>query len=194
MAPSSADEPERIVIGVTGHRILTELDRVRAGVDEALARIEQAFPGRPLTVLSALAEGADRLVAQQILRRPGARLVVPLPLAKADYMADFASPKSKQEFLSLLGRADEVVELPPARAREHAYDAAGNYVLEHSNVLLAVWDGRPAQGQGGTGAIVARARERSLPLVWVHAGNRRPGTLEPTSLGAEQGMVTFERF
>jgi hypothetical protein len=29
---------------------------------------------------------------------------------------------------------------------------------------------------------------------WVHAGNRRPGTQEPTSLGAEQGKVTVENF
>jgi hypothetical protein len=59
-------------------------------------------------------------------------------------------------------------------------------------VLIAIWDGKTAQGQGGTGAIMARARQRGLPIAWVHAGNRKPGTQEPTSLGAEQGMVTFE--
>jgi hypothetical protein len=57
-----------------------------------------------------------------------------------------------------------------------------------------VWDGQGAQGQGGTGGIVAEARKCGLPIAWVHAGNRRPGTLEPTSLGAEQGEVSFERF
>ena len=59
-----------VAIGVTGHRILTELDKINAGVAEALHRIEQAFPGQPLTVISALAEGADgRLVAPCRWRR-----------------------------------------------------------------------------------------------------------------------------
>ena len=40
--------------------------------------------------------------------------------------------------------------------------------------------------------IVAQARERSLPLAWIHAGNRNPGTGFSTSLGPEQGKVTFE--
>ena len=42
-------------VGITGHRILVEFDRLTAGVDAALSRIEQAFFGQPLTVLSALA-------------------------------------------------------------------------------------------------------------------------------------------
>lgn len=181
-----------VAIGVTGHRILTELDRINAGVDQALRRIAQAFPGQPVTVISSLAEGADRLVVQRILTRYVARLVAPLPLLKSDYLSDFASAASKAEFLSLLDQADDVVELPSAPTRNGAYEAAGNYVLDHCEVLIAIWDGQGAQGQGGTGAIVARARQRGLPIAWVHAGNREPGTQEPTSLGAEQGKVTFE--
>lgn len=181
-----------IAIGVTGHRILTELEKINAGVDEALCRIEQAFPRQPLTVISSLAEGADRLVVRQVLARPKARLVVPLPLPKSDYLTDFESAESKEEFLSLLDQADEVIELPSAPTRNEAYEAAGNYVLDHCDVLLTIWDGQGAQGQGGTGAIVARARQSRLPIAWIHAGNRKPGTQEPTSLGAEQGTVTFE--
>ncbi len=64
-----------VAIGVTGHRILAELDKINAGVDTALRRIEQAFPGQPLTVISSLAEGADRLVVRQVLARPQARLM-----------------------------------------------------------------------------------------------------------------------
>ena len=61
-------------------------------------------------------------------------------------------------------------------------------------MLIALWDGQAAQGQGGTGEIVAEARQLALPIAWVHCGNRKPGTQEPLSLGAEQGLVTFERF
>lgn len=182
-----------IRIGVTGHRILEEVDKIEAGVKEALRRIEEAFPGKPLTVLSALAEGADRIVARLVLERPGARLIAPLPLAKSDYLADFKSPESRAEFLSLLDRAEQVIEMDSAATRDQAYENVGHYVVQHSDVLIAVWDGRNAQGRGGTGAIVDRARERGLAIAWVHAGNRDPQSNQSTSLGSEQGQVTFER-
>jgi hypothetical protein len=183
-----------IRVGVTGHRALAELDKINAGVEEALRRIEQLFPGEALTVISALAEGADRIAAHQVLARPGARLVVPLPLPRSDYMADFGSEASRSEFLRLLDRAEQVTEMPPAAARDAAYEAAGEYVLNTSDVLIAIWDGRPAQGQGGTAEVVTRARERGLPIAWVHAGNRKPGTREASSLGDQQGLVTLENF
>jgi hypothetical protein len=183
-----------ITIGVTGHRILAEVEKVEAGIAGALRFIERTFPGEPLIVISSLAEGADRLVVHQVLARPQARLIVPLPLPESDYRKDFPSEKSQKEFLSLLNRAGEVIAIPPTPTREEAYEAAGNYVLNHADVLIAVWDGQGAQGVGGTGGIVAEARRRNLPIAWVHAGNRRPGTEEPTTLGDEQGKVTYENF
>jgi hypothetical protein len=181
-------------IGVTGHRFLADTDKIAAGVDEALNRIEASFPGEALTVLSPLAEGADRLVVQRVLARSGARLVAPLPLPESDYMDDFQTTESRKEFLSLLDRADEVIELPPAETRDRAYEAVGRYVLDHCDVLIAIWDGQGAQGQGGTGEVVAEARQHGLPMAWVRAGNRRPGTQEATTLGEQQGTVSFERF
>lgn len=183
-----------VAVGVTGHRFLADLERLTAGVEVALDRIEQAFPSEPLTVISPLAEGADRLVVQRVLARPGAQLVVPLPLPKSDYSADFESTSSREEFMDLLAQADEVVALPPAINRDQAYATAGRYVLGHCDVLIAIWDGKPAQGLAGTSEIVALARAGGLPLAWIHAGNRLPGTDVPTSLGMEQGKVTFERF
>lgn len=179
-------------IGVTGHRILANLEKIDAGVEQALRRIEQEFPGEPVTVISALAEGADRIVARHVLARAGARLVVPLPLAKPDYLTDFQTAESRAEFLMLLQRAALVEQMPSTATRDQAYEAAGEYVLNNSDVLITIWDGETAQGQGGTGEIVARARERRLPIAWVHAGNREPETHRPTSLGDEQGTVTFE--
>ena len=182
-----------VKIGVTAHRVLAEIDKIKAGIEKAVGRVTELHTEESLTVISSLAEGADRLVAQHIIERAArARLIVPLPLPVTEYMKDFASVESREEFLRLLERADEVIELPPARTRAAAYEAAGNYVLDNCEVLVTVWDGQRAQGQGGTGSIVERARLRHLPIAWIHAGNRRPGTGEPTSLGAEQGEVTFE--
>lgn len=183
-----------ITISVTGHRILAEVELINAGIDAALDHIQKRFPGESLAVMSTLAEGADRLAAQRVLLRPNAKLIAPLPFPQADYETDFESGGSKAEFRELLSRAAEVIQLKLPERRDEAYEAAGIYVLDHCDVLLAIWDGRDAQGRGGTGEIVSHARERDLPIAWVHAGNRRAGTNEPTSLGSEQGTVTFENF
>lgn len=180
-------------IGVTGHRVLTDTDRLRSGLDEVAHRLEHEFPGG-WTVVSALAEGADRLVAHRLLAREGTRLVAVLPLERDDYAADFATEASRQDFADLLSRADEVVRVPPQLSREAAYEAGGDAVLARVDALVAVWDGQVAQGPGGTGGVVAEARARGLPLAWVRAGNRTPGTVERTSLGAAQGLASFERF
>lgn len=183
-----------VAIGVTGHRFLTEVDKIAAGVDEALREVEDAFGGQAWTVISPLADGADRLVVQRVLARSQARLVVPLPSPQRDYVTDFESDESKNEFRDLLAQAEQVVTLPLAQTRGQAYAALGRYVLDRCDVLIAIWDGQDAQGIGGSGDIVAQARRRGLPLAWIHADNRMPGTQEPTTLVSEQGKVVLERF
>jgi hypothetical protein len=134
------------------------------------------------------------LVARRILHQSPARLTVVLPLPEEDYLKDFESGESKREFRTLLQCAAKVVILGRKSSREEAYEAAGDYVIENSDALIVVWDGQVELGRGGTGEIVGRARKRKMPIAWVHAGNRKPGTSEPTSLGAQQGSVTFENF
>jgi len=183
-----------ITIGVTGHRFLIEVDKITAGIDQALDHIERTFGDASFLVVSPLAEGADRLVVQRAMDRGNAALVVSLPLPKEEYLKDFQTQGSQEEFLELLDQAEEVLTLPPAPTREEAYASAGHYLLDHCQVLIAIWDGQDAQTVGGTGEIAAAARCRKLPLVWVQAGNRKQGTEEPTTLGNSQGRVIYENF
>jgi hypothetical protein len=182
------------VVGVTGHRILAEHGKLVESIRVALDRVRQLNPSAPLTILSALAEGADRLVAREALKPNEDRLVAVLPLARDDYARDFHSDKSRAEFHELLAEAADVIELPGNETREGAYEDVGNYVVDHSHALLAIWDGNSAQGRGGTANVVARARSSGLPVAWIKAGNCVPGSLNPTSLGADQGKLTFENF
>ena len=190
---SSGSQAQEVVVGVSGHRFLAEPELVTAGVEAAISRIEQVF-GQPLTILSSLAEGADRLVVWRTLNRPLARLKAVMPLPEDHYLQDFRSDESRREFSKLLNRAVEVVNLDPKPTREEAYEAAGDYVVQNSRILIAVWDGQVELGRGGTGEVVNRARLRRMPIAWVHAGNRKPGTNEPISLGSQQGSVSFENF
>lgn len=50
------DEKTRVGLGVTGHRVLMEPEKINAGLDAALAHIKEHFPNCPFTVPSALAE------------------------------------------------------------------------------------------------------------------------------------------
>ncbi len=92
-----------IVIGVTGHRHLRPADepKYREYVCELFTHLRKRYPSTPLRIVTALAEGADRLVAEVALEG-GHEVLVPLPLAPADYEHDF--PATAAEFHTILSR------------------------------------------------------------------------------------------
>lgn len=73
-----------LTIGVTSHRnlVASEVEAIRQGVRDFLVRMRREYPNMPLVVVSALADGGDQLVAEEALAA-GARLIAPLPLARA---------------------------------------------------------------------------------------------------------------
>src|SRR5574337_485411 len=101
-----------LVIGVTSHRNIPadEIEPIRQCVRDFLAQLRHDFPGLPLVVVSALAEGGDQLVAQEALA-VGARLVAPMPLPPDMYVEDFSTAAVRASF-QLLCRQAEVVLLP----------------------------------------------------------------------------------
>jgi hypothetical protein len=187
--------PFRLRIGVTGHRVLGDEEALAAKVREALARLEELVPGTETTpvllaVVSSLAEGADRLVAREVLAKEGALLEAPLPLSRERYRRDFETPASQREFDELLERATTVVEPDFETDPEDGYQRVGRYVVDRSDVLLALWDGLPARGEGGTAEIVDYAEEQGKPVVWIHAAGGEPAA---ERLGAALSPRSFER-
>jgi hypothetical protein len=151
-------------VGVTGHRLLADSERVARRVERELDALSD---GRPIEVWTALAEGADRLVAERALHRPGTALVAVLPLGADDYATDF--PATVEEFDRLLGAASRIEVCGPddRGSRESAYERAGMKIVESCDVLIALWDGGPSGGRGGTAEIVAAARRAGVPTVVV---------------------------
>ncbi len=188
--PGLGRVPFTVRVAVTGHRHLRRPDVVGAGVDAALDLIRTLFPARAdtpvvLTAVSSLAEGADRVVAERVLATTGGGLEVALPLPADDYRSDFDSAWSDAEFEELVERASLVVEGAASgdRVRE-GYERAGQYVVDRADVLVAVWDGEPSRGRGGTAETIAYALNRRVPVVVVHSddgsvslddGQGRPG-------------------
>src|ERR1700704_5759523 len=114
--------PDRLplVIGVTGHRDLRDEDvpRLEAKVAAIIARLRHDYLAddveTPIIVLSALAEGADRLVARVALAQ-GARLIAPLPMPREEYRRDFEpglKPGNAAEFDELLAQAIAAPVMP----------------------------------------------------------------------------------
>ena len=166
-------------VGVTGHRQADRLGSIDELVDGVLERLGRDTEGTPV-VVSSIAEGADRLVARLGLSR-GWDLVVILPFPRHDYETDFTTDASRAEFDELLGRASAVDEVASRPTREDAYLAAGHAVVDDADVVLALWDGHPARGRGGTAEVVEYARSLGRPLVWIDVARREP-TLHLESL------------
>ncbi len=157
-------------IAVTGHRCLPEADSLKPAIQKAVERIRAAYPGRLYQVYSCLAEGADRLLGRSLVQSLPAELVVVLPLAEPEYLKDFESDESVGEYHAL--RRQAVAALPPARdlPRPLAYREANQILAARCDLLVAVWDGEPARGPGGTGETVELFRRAGRALLWIHAG------------------------
>jgi len=184
--------PTKVIIGVTGHRTLQNPNPVIAGVDKTLHAIKKNFEYESIVILSPLAEGADRIIAERALAIDGTKLIAVLPLPVEVYQEDFQSPISIKEFQGLLELADEIIELPRIINREESYRNVGKYLVAHCDVMIAIWDGQPARGPGGTAEVVALARDRNLPVAWIYSGqcvNEKVATAD-----AKHGEVNFERF
>lgn len=152
-------------VGVTGHQRLDDPDGWRWVAEVMRTEIEQLSP--PLIAITSLAIGADQLLARLVLERGG---TVHAILPFADIERSF-SPHDLPVYRELLGRADVEV-LTPAGSDEDAYLAAGIRVVDASDLLFAVWNGKPAKGKGGTADIVAYARRRGRPLVHINPVTR----------------------
>jgi hypothetical protein len=172
-APAALDVP--LVIGVTSHRNLAahEIEPIRQRLRDLFAQLRRDYPGLPLVLLSALAEGGDQLAAREALAA-GARLIAPLPLPSPVYSADFGEPAVRAEFEALCARAERLSMplLPgntlagvavPGVQRDRQYAQAGVFVASHCHILLALWDGRESDRLGGTAQVVRYALDGTMP-------------------------------
>jgi len=141
-------------------RVAADIQRDSDGVyDEA---------GPVCRLVSALAEGADRIVAEEALRL-GYELHAVLPFSPSEYERDFEGAASLAEFRALLQQARAVLALDGSREsqeeQDSAYEAAGFTILAHADLVVAIWDGEEARGTGGTAEIVGAGVERGLALI-----------------------------
>ncbi|MBF9152231.1 hypothetical protein [Novosphingobium jiangmenense] len=166
-------------VGIVGHRpdrledagkIAEQIGRLLSAIESAISDLSSgsvAGAGHRIRLVSALAEGADRIAARVALGQ-GKALVAVLPFPAEVYQGDFADEASRADFAALLQAATSTIVLDgTTQARERAYDRAGLLLLDNVDLLIAVWDGGPGRGRGGTREVIEEAARRSVPLVTI---------------------------
>ena len=146
-----------------------------------------------LRVVSCLADGTDQIVARKGLELGySLEAIVPFPIEDDRDSVHVKDRTKGQEsldaFNDLYGQAEHVLQLNPnypgdaswnvdhnnwnskeaEYARNRGYERAGFLMLDHCDVLIAVWDGKPCDRPGSTAQVVARAVRMQVPVFVIH--------------------------
>jgi hypothetical protein len=163
---------QRVVkLGVSGHRFLHDVPVLEKAMHAVLSRVSERYAGHKLEMYNPLAPGADQLAAAMALQE-NIPLIVLLPLPQEQYLEEFPD-ESREVFFRLMRRAQKVIQIEVVEG-EHRYRSLANYLIGQMDLLVAVWNGLPARGPGGTGEVVEGFRHSGKPLAWVRADNMHP--------------------
>ncbi len=154
------------VVGFSGHRKLADSPGVERALRSVLAGLREE-PGVEWLALSSIAIGSDMLFARAALG-VGMGWEAVLPLPQAEFRRDF-SEGDWSEVEKLLAYAEHVGVVSDRPHRDDSYLDCGVETVNHCDLLVAVWDGEPARGRGGTAEIVAYARDMGRPVIIIDA-------------------------
>lgn len=155
-------------LGITGHRGLSPEVEVKVRAD--LTKVVEACDAEDLVAISCIADGPDAWFAQTVLAH-GGRLEVVIPAAEyRESLPDWHHPVYDE----LMARAVDVHHTGMQESTSQAHQAGSEIVVGLADELIAVWDGQPARGHGGTADVVAYARRVGVPvrLVWPEGATR----------------------
>lgn len=145
------------VFGVTGHRDLREEDipRLEKSVQALFREYREKYPHTELILISALAEGADMLVAR-VAKEVGVTLHVLIPYEEEAYLDSFDDEANMEAYRTLKAYASrfEVNASGKEFSHRECYQKLGETITDISNMLIALWDGTDNGKTGGTSAVV----------------------------------------
>ncbi len=154
-------------LGITGHQRLKEAsgwDWVRRQMHELVEPLPGALAG-----VTSLAAGADQLFAEVVMQHGGSlEVIIPFD----GYEESFTDGFGRSLYRRLLQAASRVEVLRKEGSDEEAYLAAGRRVVDLCELLVAVWDGNPAAGLGGTADIVGYALQTRTSLIHLNPVSR----------------------
>jgi 8-oxo-dGTP pyrophosphatase MutT (NUDIX family) len=157
-------------IGVSGHQQIGDeatIEFVSQQLRELLATFQCQAQERGQNILaySALALGTDQLFVKIALEMS---VPVELVIPCSQYAEIFSTTEARNEYHHLLSRCQNVHRLPFDDCSEDAFLAAGHWIVDHSDLVILVWNGYSAAGKGGTADIASYARYVGRPFLHVH--------------------------
>ncbi|MGW7516696.1 hypothetical protein ACWGJ2_14000 [Streptomyces sp. NPDC054796] len=155
-------------LGITGHRGLPAT--VERAVRAALADEVGRYGADALVGVSCLADGPDAWFARAVLDR-GGRIEAVVP---ARAYRDGLPAWHHATYDDLLSRAVETHRTGLDASDARAHMAGSELLVGLVERLVAVWDGQPARGYGGTADVVAYARRTGVPVhvLWPEGASR----------------------
>lgn len=192
------------VIGFAGHRQLNDSAAIKAALLAVLREWRDNLKGTCVGRASAAA-GAD-LLFLDACRELGIPFGIVMPFPEDRFSDDFADcPADWALAKELMAEAGSIEIVPGNEVAPAAYHLAAREILDTSDRMLFVWDGKPARGIGGTEESVTEARQRRMPLQIIHAAtavteplehanSRPPGRDDFTGLPAAESVAAlFEK-
>ncbi|WP_405599692.1 hypothetical protein OG741_19795 [Streptomyces sp. NBC_01410] len=155
-------------VGITGHRGLPA--EVEERVKRAISEVVSGIPAADLVGISCIADGPDAWFAQAVLRHGGAlEVVVP-----AEKYRDSLPEWHHAVYDDLMHRAVQVHETGLTESDSNAHMVGSEILVGLADELVAVWDGEPARGYGGTADVVSYAERTGVPVrvVWPEGASR----------------------
>ncbi|AQR62840.1 hypothetical protein BZG35_15140 [Brevundimonas sp. LM2] len=144
-------------LGVSGHQERDGIDwRWTAdALGSLIRRLHDVSAG-----YSSLAIGTDQLFAEVIINS-GIEHVAVVPFSS--YRDKFSIGLDRDRYDRLIS-SSTVLNLDLSFEESEAFLRAGKWIVDEVDHLVAVWDGEPAEGAGGTADVVRYAIQRRVPL------------------------------
>lgn len=148
-------------VGITGHQDLGSLETItwlRYQVEKEISNIKIDVG------YSCLALGADQLFADILLKRNIPFIaVIPCRNYEQTFEEGFLD-KYKFFFTQAFDR----IHLDYEQPSELAFLNASKYMINNCEIMIAIWNGLPAKGLGGTADVVAYATKKHKKVIHIN--------------------------
>lgn len=155
-------------VGITGHRGLSQ--EVEQQVRQLLENVVREFDAAELIGISCIADGPDAWFAEAVIKHGGSlEVVVPAEQYRENLPEDHWPVYDE-----LMRHAAEVHHTGMTASDSQAHMAGSEILVGLADELLAVWDGKPAWGYGGTADVVSYAQRNGVPVrvLWPEGATR----------------------
>lgn len=158
-----------LIISVSGHIDIRPEDAERAGESfgRLVGMLKESYPNTGIIVMTALAEGSDRIIARKAMEL-GLNIAPVFPFEREAYIRTFKGigyadvAESVADFDSIL--SDERTYTPCVLIKRRINEVLGfralaAYLISNSHIVVSLWNGRRSQYRGGTYDTIRMAFE-----------------------------------